>query len=104
LGNETKAETWKIEIHKLPLPLKLTTKIKMRTQVQQVNYNQVLGFVGKLSENEKEKLFFTLRNDRVKNLLAKLRESAKGMSLTFEEITDEVEIVRAARYENKSEK
>ena len=76
----------------------------MRTQVQQVNYNQVLGFVGKLSENEKEKLFFTLRNDRVKNLLAKLRESAKGMSLTFEEITDEVEIVRAARYENKSEK
>ena len=76
----------------------------MRTQIQPANYNQVLGFVRKLSEKEKDKLFFTLRNDRIKSFLAKLRESTKGMSLTFEEITNEVETVRAARYEDKSKK
>ena len=76
----------------------------MRTQIQPVNYNQVLGFVRKLSEMENDKLFFTLRNDRIKSFLAKLRESTKGISLTFEEITNEVESVRTARYGDKSKK
>ena len=73
-------------------------------QIQPINFNQVLSFVRKLSEKEKEKLFFTLRNERLRNLLAKLRKSTKGLSLTFDEITDEVETVRKARYENKSRK
>jgi hypothetical protein len=74
----------------------------MEPQIQFLNDNQVLSFVRKLSENEKDKLFFTLRNDRLKNLLAKLRISTKSMSLTLEEITNEVETVRKARYANKS--
>ena len=73
-------------------------------QIQPVNFNQVLNLVRKLSEKEKDKLFFILRNERLRNLLAKLRKSTKGLSLTFDEITDEVEIVRKARYENKSRK
>ncbi|OQX73127.1 MAG: hypothetical protein B6D64_14310 [Bacteroidetes bacterium 4484_276] len=74
----------------------------MISQIQLGNYNQVLSFVRKLSENDKDKLFFTLRNDRLRNSLAKLRKSTKSISLTFEEITNEVETVRKARYADKS--
>jgi len=73
-------------------------------QVQPIKFNQVLTFVRQLSEKEKDKLFFTLRNERLKKLLAKLRKSTKGLSLTFKEITAEVETVRESRYENKSKK
>ena len=73
-------------------------------QIQPINFNQVLRLVRKLSEKEKDNLFFTLRNERLRNLLAKLRKSTKGLSLTFDEITDEVETVRKSRYENKSKK
>lgn len=72
----------------------------MSGQVQSINFNQVLTFVRQLSEKEKDKLFFTLRNERLKKLLAKLKKSTRGLSLTFEEITAEVETVRKARYEN----
>lgn len=73
-------------------------------QIQPVNFNQVINLVKKLSEKEKDKLFIILRNERLRNLLAKLRKSTKGLSLTFDEITDEVETVRKARYETKSRK
>ena len=73
-------------------------------QIQPIRFNQVLTFISQLSENEKEKLFFTLRNERLKKLFAKLRKSTKGLSLTIKEITAEVETVRKIRYENKSRK
>ena len=73
-------------------------------KVQPVKFNQVLTFVRQLSEKEKDKLFFTLKNQRLKKLLAKLRKSTKGLSLTFKEITAEVETVRKSRYENKFKK
>ena len=73
-------------------------------QIQPYKFNQVLTFIKQLSEKEKDKLFFTLRNERLKKLLAILRKSTKGLPLTFREITAEVETVRKARYENKSRK
>ncbi len=76
----------------------------MSEQIQTIKFNQVLTFVRQLSEKEKDKIFFTLRNDRLRKLLAKLRKSTRGLSLTFDEITAEVESVRKTRYENKSRK
>ena len=73
-------------------------------QIQPIKFNQVLTFIRQLSEKEKDKLFFKLRNERLKKLLAKLRKSTKGLPLSLKEITAEVETVRKARYENKSKK
>ncbi len=77
----------------------------MRPQITSTyNYRNVLSIINQLPEKDKDKLFFSLKNERLKALLSKLRESLKNFPLSFEEITAEVEKVRAKRYANKSRK
>ena len=73
-------------------------------QTQLLDYKQVFFYVQQLTEKEKEKLFFSLKEERFKTLLASLRKSVGVIPLSFEEITKEVEAVRKRRYESKSKK
>ena len=51
----------------------------MRPQITSVyNYKNVLSIINQLPEKDKDKLFFSLKNERLKTLLTKLRESIKN--------------------------
>jgi hypothetical protein len=74
----------------------------MRTEIiSEYSYKNVLSIINKLPEKEKDKLFFSLKNERLKALLIRLRKSMKHFPFSFEEITSEVEKARAKRYANK---
>lgn len=66
-----------------------------------IPYTQVVSFVDRLSFKEKEKLFEKLKNERIQKILAEFQSKGKKLKITFDEITDEVEKVRSARYANK---
>jgi hypothetical protein len=63
--------------------------------------NEALSIVNRLSERDKQRLFIKLKMERLENLLGGIRKRAKGLKITDEEITAEVEAVRQARYEKK---
>lgn len=66
-----------------------------------VDVNQVKGLISQFSIKEKEDLARYLDSMTLKKRFKKLLSAKKGIPLSYEEITKEVEKVRAAR-ENTS--
>ena len=73
----------------------------MRTQENTVtSYNKLVQAINKLSINDKEKLFKKLKRERIKMNLDKIRELTQDFSISFTELTKEVESVRKNCYDN----
>ena len=66
------------------------------------SYRQALSQIRQLSERNKEKLFEELRKEQLKKLFTKLRKKVVGISISDEEIMEEVKAVRRERYERKN--
>ncbi|MCK4358618.1 MAG: hypothetical protein KAW92_07715 [Candidatus Cloacimonetes bacterium] len=67
----------------------------------QVNYQQLISLIRQLKFEDKVNILKELKESTFKKRFKKLLDSLKTNKLPFDEITKEVEAVRAQRYEKR---
>lgn len=74
----------------------------MKNSVQiDLSFQQILSVVKKLSQQQKLKLSRELEKDLIDSKFTKLMSAFKTDEISEEDINEEVEIVRASRYEKR---
>lgn len=71
----------------------------MKTITIEMDKSQFIGILNRLDENDKMEIFNELKKSLFLKRFNKLLKSTKTDELTLDEITKEVESVRAKRYE-----
>ena len=94
-----KVEAWH---HELPQALEIgLEKLESREQEKlSLSFEQVLTLIRQFSETEKQKILQELQTEYRRNKLNHLLNEFQTDDLSFEEITQEVEIVRSQNYYN----
>jgi len=94
-----KVEDWH---HELPQALEIgLQELESREQKKlSLSFEQVLTLIRQFSETEKQKILQELQTEYRRNKLTHLLNEFQTDDLSFEEITQEVEIVRSQNYYN----
>jgi ribosomal protein L29 len=74
-------------------------KMKQKNYNIQVNYEQIISLIRQLKYEDKVNILKELKESTFKKRFKKLLDSLKTNELPLNEITKEVEAVRAKRYE-----
>lgn len=76
----------------------------MKTLKLELDNKQIINLFRQLDETEKVVILNELKQSTFKRRMDNLLQSLKTDSLTMEEITQEVELVRQKRYEERQKK